>query len=149
MTAEADDYTAVFYNPANLTLKPNVTLGLDFYGALPQTEITTDSDSDPDYSPEQLQGQGGTSFGVQYPFGGLIENKLALGFGIHLPYTGLLDVKLLDPQVPQWYLYDALPNNLQILAGASYKPLSWLHLGVGFQGLALVLLLVALYAANV
>lgn len=133
MTAAADDHAALFYNPAGLTLRATTHLGADVYTAQPSLRVDLDRDpDDPALAPALVAPHGGINLGALFPLG----DRLALGVAFGLPFKGLLDLELLDPQVPQWSRYDALPRKMQILGGLSFKPLPWLHLGAGFQSLA-------------
>jgi len=136
MTAASDDYTAAFYNAAALTGRDKVQLGVDVYTALPSLEITPTGPVQAGFEPEPVQPHSGVSFGVLFPFGGKVENRFALGAAVHVPIGGLLTAEFLDPQVPQWYRYNSLPQKLHVAVAASWRPWPMLHLGVGAQVLA-------------
>ena len=133
MTACADDHSAVFYNPAALTLGRRAHLGADLYTARPLLDIDLARPTqDPALNPADVSAHSGLSVGARLP----LWPRVSVGFAVGVPFDGVLDLKLLDPQVPQWTRYDALPRKLHLIGGISARPVDWLHLGVGVQSLA-------------
>ncbi|MBK7860727.1 MAG: outer membrane protein transport protein [Archangiaceae bacterium] len=137
MTAEAKDYSAVFYNPALLIRPADSTFGLGLNFFRPITEVTqTDSSKVLDCTyctpPDTI----GSSLGIAGPLGGKLHNRVALGLGVHLPFQRLLHVDLPDPNRPFWYQYQAQSERIELFAGVGVKVFDWLQLGVGVQVLA-------------
>ncbi len=133
LTATVSDHTAVYYNPAGLARRDVVQLGTDMYTAVPSLSLDLQSaPQDVAYTPAKPPVHSGAGIGAVFP---LVEG-LNLGVALHIPLGRLLTVELLDPQVPQWYRYDALPGKIQIAAGLGYRLLDWVYVGVGFQSLA-------------
>lgn len=133
MTATSDDHTAVYYNPACLARRDVVQLGTDIYTAVPSLDLALQRDpTDAAYTPARPPVHSGAGIGAVFP---LIDG-LNLGVALALPLGRLLTVELLDPQIPQWYRYDALPGKIQIAAGLGYRVAPWLHIGLGVQSLA-------------
>jgi long-chain fatty acid transport protein len=133
MTAVCDDYTAVYYNPAGLSRRDVAQFGTDLYVALPSLDLTPTTElTDPSYAPASPPVQNGAGIGAVFP----ILDALNLGVAIQVPWDHLLSIELLDPQIPQWYRYDALPGKVQLGAGLGYRVLPWLHVGLGVQSLA-------------
>jgi long-chain fatty acid transport protein len=135
--AFADDYTGVFYNPATLTVRkrPHVGLGVDLVA--PDLYITPDQTPSADAPPAGLPSANvGVHFGVLFPLGGLIEDRIALGIGAYLPTVQLTRVEALDPQTPQSYRYGALPDKIGVAVGAAFElhPAVSLGLGMHFLG---------------
>ncbi len=136
--ASADDYTASFYNPAGLTRRKVVSVGAGFIATFPDLHIdrryatpeqlSVESELPPDFA--------GFNLGAVFPLGGLIGNKVAIGAGIFLPTVNLLRGEGLDPQVPQYYRYQNLPDKLVFLASIAVEPFDWLSIGGGLQALA-------------
>lgn len=134
VTAIADDYTAIFYNPANLVLRKKVHLGAEFLTSIPDLSIAlADSGS---RQPVEADGFSGLGLGVLFPLGGLVDYRFAFGIVLYLPTDQLLRVDGLDPIIPRWFLWDSLADKLQILLGVGGEIFDWLSVGVGFQSLA-------------
>lgn len=134
-TASADDYTAVFYNPANLVTRKTIHLGADFLTTVPNLTITLD-DPDGGVSPIQTDSFSGLGLGVLFPLGGKIDYRIAFGLVLYIPTDELLRVDAVDPLVPRWYIWDSLADKLQILFGIGGEITDWLAVGIGAQSLA-------------
>lgn len=133
--AVADDYTAAFYNPAAMTQKKQTNVGAGFIATFPHLFIDRDSNGStvPDERPPAFSG---FNLGVLFPLGGLIENRVAVGVTAYLPTLNLLRAEGIDSQVPQFYLYQNLPDKYDILAAGAFEFGPWLSLGAGVQVLA-------------
>lgn len=128
--SQAEGYSATYYNPALLTWADRLHVGVDLHASQASLQITAPQ-ARGSYQPQQAQGRAGLSLGLATP---LWEgSSLSLGWAAHVPYGDALSVRLLDPQVPQWYRYDTLPQKLQAAAGLGWRPLPWLGLGLGAQ----------------
>jgi len=135
LTAGANDYTALFYNPAALTLEPKVNLGAGGTLMVPALYIDREAnDGGIEASLPELNA--GLHVGWRYPLGGIFEEKVAIGLGVYLPVGRLIGVQGLDPARPQFYLYQNLQDKLVILAGVAYRPVEWFSVGIGVQLLA-------------
>jgi long-chain fatty acid transport protein len=137
MTAEANDYTAVFYNPALLVERKEVNFGFhfQFYRMLADVQ-RKDSTKTLDCSACTAPDSVGYSLGLLFPLGGKVKNHLALGLGIYLPSQVLLRVNAPDPNTPYWYRYNGNPERVVIHLGAGIRILDWLKVGLGVQALA-------------
>jgi long-chain fatty acid transport protein len=152
LTAAVTDYTATYYNPAALTVLERMSYGIGFQASFPFLEVERalpfcgGSAS----ACAQQYGPGGSSrfdsvlprafsgftLGALTPFGGLLDNRVAFGITAYLPANNLIRAEGLDPQRPQFYAYQSLPDKFNILGALAYKPVDWLSLGLGFQVLA-------------
>jgi len=137
MTAEANDFTAAFYNPALLIRPPESTLGITFAFFKPVTEVTATSNNamlDCTYCapPDTV----GTSVGIAGPLGGRLKKRVALGIGAHLPFQRLVHVNMPDPSRPFWATYQANSERLTVFAGGAIRIFDWLSIGLGIQALA-------------
>ncbi len=137
MTAEANDYTSVFYNPALLVERKEVNFGFHFQFYRMQVDVqrkdlATTLDCSACTAPDSV----GYSLGLLFPLGGKVKNHLALGVGIYLPSQVLLRVNAPDPNTPYWYRYNANPERVVIHLGAGIRILDWLKVGLGVQALA-------------
>lgn len=135
LTAGANDYTALFYNPAALTLEPKVNLGAGLTLTLPDLYIEREAGNGSIES-SMPETHAGVHLGWRYPLGGIFENKVAIGIGLYLPVSRVVRVQGLDPVRPQFYMYQNLQDKLLIVAGVSYRPVEWFSFGIGAQVLA-------------
>jgi len=133
--AVADDYTAAFYNPAALTQRKQVNVGAGFIATVPSLHI--DRDARGSTVPNELPPSfAGIHLGALFPLGGRLENRFALGLALYLPTLNLLRAEGIDPQVPQYYLYQNLPDKYDLLGAAAFEFAPWLSAGAGVQVLA-------------
>lgn len=137
MTAEASDYTAVFYNPALLVERKEVNFGFHFQFYRMQADVQKkDLNANLNCTACTAPDAVGTSFGLLFPLGGKVKNYLALGIGIYLPTGVLVRVNAPDTNTPYWYHYNANPERLVIHAALGIKITDWLKIGLGIQALA-------------
>jgi long-chain fatty acid transport protein len=135
LTAGAQDYHAVYYNPALLMQRSEVHVGVGVQLVEPILSINrTKLDSEvPSLLPTTNLG---FTLGVSTPIGGFFENKLAFGVAIFIPLLRLTRAEFVDASTPQFYMYESLPDKLQVGVAAAGEPLPWLKLGIGIQVLA-------------
>ncbi len=137
MTAEANDYTAVFYNPALLVERKDVNFGFNFQFYRMASEVKSKDLAKPlDLSAATAPDSVGTSVGLLFPLGGKVKNHLALGLGVYLPTALLLRVNIPSNDMPYWYRYHASPERLILHLGAGIKIVEWFKVGLGVQALA-------------
>lgn len=135
MTAAATGYAAIYYNPAALTATSQQQLGLGLTLTLP--EVYVDRGDRASGRPTVLPpSHFGLSLGWMKPLPGVFDGKLALGVGLYLPGERLVRVEGVDPQRPQFYLYQNLQDKLLIHAAAAVELTEWLSVGVGVEVLA-------------
>lgn len=138
-TAEARGPYALFYNPAALALEGGSQVRVDYFAALPNLQITPQRPpKNPHHAPAEPPTHTGLTLAASTTLWERNASRVSLGAAMYVPSDGLADIELLDPAIPQWYRYDALPHKLQILAGASWKITDQLSLGAGFQSLAIL-----------
>ncbi|MCK6546623.1 hypothetical protein L6R52_12305 [Myxococcota bacterium] len=136
LTAGADDFTAVYYNPASLTIATTPGFGLGFVASRPRLTLDFDKAERaiPDLAPPKSDG---VTFGAVFPLGGkAVKNRIVLGLGLSVPTRSLLNGQALDPAIPHWYMYQSLPSRLVAVLGLGVLPVDWLSLGAGVQILA-------------
>ncbi len=137
MTAEASDYTAVFYNPALLVDHKDVNFGFNFQFYRMAADVKSKDLAKPlDLSAANAPDSVGTSVGLLFPLGGKVKNHLALGLGVYLPTAVLLRVNIASKDTPYWYRYNASPERLILHLGAGIKIVDWFKIGLGIQALA-------------
>lgn len=135
-TAVADDSSAVFYNPAALASATASGYGLSFSTSLPSLSVAFERDPATVAAAEPAPASA-IGFGTHFLLAGShADRRLALGLAFSIPTRSLLSGQALDPAIPQWYLYNALPERLAFAIGLAARPFDWLSLGAGLQVLA-------------
>ncbi len=122
--ARADDASAIYFNPAGLTQlqRPQLSLGASF--VLPSVEyhgngVSEDMDTKINTLPNM------------YFTSPIIENKLAAGIGINVPYG--LQGKWDGDGFSRYVVTDFKLSIINVNPTITYKPLSCLSIGVGFD----------------
>lgn len=135
-TAMTDDFTAVHYNPAALTVATEAGFGFGYNLARPNLSLDFDraeraiADLEPPTSD-------GITFGTHFPMGGdRFRNRVVLGLAISVPTSSVLNGQALDPATPHWYMYQSLPRRIVASLGLGVMPVEWLSIGLGVQLLA-------------
>jgi long-chain fatty acid transport protein len=135
LTAAAEDYHAVYYNPAQLMLRDHVHVGAGF--SYVQPWLTIDREFAGSTVPSVLPARNaGFTLGVSTPLGGVFKNRVAFGFGIFLPLLRMTRAETIDYAIPQFTMYENLPDKLIVLLGGAVRIMPWLDIGAGMQILA-------------
>ena len=137
MTAEASDYTAVYYNPALLVQRKDINFGFHFqwyrmFADVQPKDLARPVDCTYCTPPDSV----GYSLGLAVPLGGKVKDRVAIGVGVYLPSTRLLRLFAPDANLPYWYLYNSNPDRIMLHLGVGVKITDWLNVGAGVQGLA-------------
>jgi long-chain fatty acid transport protein len=136
-TAEADDFSGAFYNPAVLVNRKKPTFGFTFNYAFMSSEVTAlESGRELDCKYCKSPDSAGFSVGALFPIGGKVNNRVAIGVGIYLPAQHVVRVMAPDPNRPFWYRYQSSPDRLILDLGIGIRATDWLNLGLGLQILA-------------
>jgi long-subunit fatty acid transport protein len=135
-TALADDFTTTFYNPAALTDTRTQGFGVAWVASAPALDLTFERGA-PTPAARDPEGTSAIVFGAHFTLAGdRATNRAALGLAFSIPTGSLLAGRALDPAVPHWSMYEALPERIAFAASLGLRPLDWLSLGVGMQVLA-------------
>ena len=126
----AEGHEAVYYNPANLVdaTRPSFALGYqraDFWMRV------NDERSDVLAAPSLVIG-----FGVPLPFGGWLQDRLALGMGFILPQTSILIADTPPPGELTWVLVGNRAQTVSIQAALAARLHPRLSIGAGFVALS-------------
>ena len=136
-TADANDYSATFYNPALLGKAKKVNVGAYFNYFHMASQVTAKDISkslDCKYcaAPDVVGG----SIGAVFPFQGKLKERVALGVGFYLPAGKMIRLFGPDSSTPYWYQYNSNPERLVIQLGVGVKITDWLSVGLGAHALA-------------
>ena len=134
MTADARDFTATFYNPSLIVNHNMINLGFGIFYESPSGTVTPDDLTDPraaTFNPQTAPSSASYTLGFIFPFAGKLRDRLGLGVGISLPTRNLIKVQAVEPNEPNWYLYQSSPDRIQVFLGLGGKPFDWLYLGLG------------------
>jgi len=133
--AAARDYTAIYYNPANLTLRTKTHFGFALQVVQPSLHVDSYG-VEPEMEPI-LPGTNVTmNMGLVFPLGGLLDYRLAIGLALSIPLVELTRLEAVDPARPFFYMYQSLADNLLIAPAIGVRITDWLRIGVGAQILA-------------
>jgi len=135
-TGVADDFTAVFYNPAGLALSRRVVTGAGYLVATPTLGVNLENPVDGLARPAESPTMHGVTVGGLFPLGAALDDRIAIGIGIYLPSGYLARGEMLDPRTPQFYRYQNAPQKMTVLVGAAVEITSWLHAGIGLRMLS-------------
>ncbi len=137
MTAEANDYTAAFYNPAALVERKELNFGFHVqWSRMAPTVTSTDRAREVDCAACTAPDNVGTAVGLLFPLAGKVKNHVAIGLGVYLPTAVLLRLNAVDPNTPYWYRYQGNNERLGLHLGVGIKLVEWLKVGLGVQVLA-------------
>jgi long-chain fatty acid transport protein len=127
VTADVDDFSAGYYNPAGIVREQTLELGIGWFGASPALEVDG-RDSNVDFI-------SGTVFGVAVP-GSFGDVQFGFGISAHLPDARISRTRALPRQQPRWEMYDNRPHRTYLAANVAVRPLSWLLVGGGLGFMA-------------
>lgn len=134
--AAAEDFSAVYYNPAALTVHkhPHVGTALTLVAPSVSLDRAASAPRGPDApTPELPDPNVGITLGLLVPLGGKIENRFALAIGAYLPTIQVTRVDALDAGTPQFYRYESLPDKIMIVPALAYELHPSISLGLGMQ----------------
>ena len=134
-TASSEDYASVFYNPANLLARKEVHFGYGLNWVAPLLTIDRRNTAS-EYESVVPDDNLGVHVGISTPIGGIFDNKVAFGATLFLPLLRLTRVESIDYHVPQFAMYENVPDKLGLLLGIAYEPIPELRIGAGVQILA-------------
>ncbi len=133
--ATAEGAESVYYNPAGLAFgtRPSFAIGyqlgsFDLRYGVGDGEMQTSEALD---APALSLG-----FAVPIPFGGILEDRLALGFGFVIPQTSILIADIERPADPTFLIVENRAQTVSIQAALSFRINDALCLGIGTIALA-------------
>lgn len=127
VTADVEDWTANYYNPAGLARAGAARLGVGYFGAFHEMRINDlDSNVDP------LRG---LVLGLLVP-GQIDDVRFAFGLGVHLNDDHVSRTRALPARRPRWEFYDNRGRRTFLAAHLAIRPWPWLTLGGGISFLS-------------
>lgn len=127
VTADVEDFTANYYNPAGLARSREARIGIGYFGAFHDLRIGGfDANVDP---------VRGLVLGLVVP--GEIEGvRFAFGLGLHLNDDHVSRTRSLPARRPRWEFYDNRPRRTFLAAHLAIQPFEWLTIGGGISFLS-------------
>jgi long-subunit fatty acid transport protein len=127
VTADAQGFSATFYNPAGLARGDRLDLSVGYFRVDQRLSINGgDNNVDP---------VRGVVAGLVAP-GNFLGLPFAFGVATHLPDDRLSRVRTLKQEIPRWELYDNRAQILFIAAELAIRPFPWLSIGGGIAFLS-------------
>jgi len=127
VTADVQDFTANYYNPAGLARAGAARIGVGYFGAFHEMQVNgEDSNIDP---------VRGLVLGLVVP-GQIGDVRFAFGLAVHLNDEYLSRSRSLPSRRPRWELYDNRPRRTFLAANLAIRPVPWLTIGGGISFLS-------------
>ena len=128
-SAIADDFSAVYYNPAGIGFNKDAHLGIGFFYGIPRLKYdNTKRDIDPIR---------GIVAGFSTPLGqGTLSKAFSIGLGLFLPTSYVIEVETYSSKKPQFIMYDNTGDILNLFVALSFRPHKTLSISGGIEALA-------------
>jgi long-chain fatty acid transport protein len=127
VTADVQDFSSNYYNPAGLARSGAVQVGVGYFGAFHELSLNgLDSNVDP---------VRGLAVGLVVP-GELGGVRFAFGLGVHLNDDHVSRTRSLPSRRPRWELYDNRPRRTFRASHLAIRPAEWLTIGGGISFLS-------------
>lgn len=128
VSADVEDISSNYYNPAGLVRGDHMRIGLGWFGAFHQLDVDgLNSNVDPVH---------GLTFGLAVP-GTLDRNfRFAFGLGVHLNDDRLSRTRSLPQARPRWEFYDNRPHRTYLAAHLAVELFEVLRIGGGISFLS-------------
>ena len=130
VASSSTDYTAAYYNPAGLVGASQPKFALGYQHGLAALTINGE--------PHAFEPVTGLTLGLglPLPFGGFLEEKLALGLVFVIPEAAVLAAQTPAPPTPHFPLLDSRAQSVTLVASLGYRISSNLSIGAGLAVLA-------------
>ncbi|MCA9606159.1 MAG: outer membrane protein transport protein [Myxococcales bacterium] len=122
VTADVEDFSANYYNPAGIVRDGQLRLSVGWFGAYHDMSLNDiASNVDP---------IDGIVAGLNVP-GNIGDFRFAFGLAVHLNDQRISRTRTLPRQRPRWELYDNRPHRTFLAAHVAIEPVPWLRIGGG------------------
>ena len=128
VTADVEDFSANYYNPAGLVRGTAMRISLGWYGAIQDLRV---NDISANVDPVH-----GAVIGLVVP-GRIGDFRFAFGLALNLPDDAVSRTRSLPHAQPRWELYDNRGHRAYIAAHLAIRPVEWLLIGGGISFLSL------------
>ena len=128
VSADVEDYSANYYNPAGIVRSGELSIGLGWFGAAHEFAL--------DDEPSNVDPASGITFGLNVP-GHIGDFRFGFGLGVHLPDQRVSRTRTLPRARPRWELYDNRPQRTYLSTHVAIQPVEWLRIGGGISFLSL------------
>lgn len=122
VSADADDFSSVYYNPAGLVSAKGVSVSVGYMANLHKLAINQQD--------SRVRDVRGVVFGLVAP-GRLFDVPVAFGLAAHLPDNGISYLKAERQGTPRWEIYGSRQQLLYLAADLAVRLTSWLDVGAG------------------
>ncbi|MCW5830660.1 MAG: outer membrane protein transport protein [Deltaproteobacteria bacterium] len=129
VSAHADDFAAVFYNPAGLANKTDLQLSAGPQLVIPSFRIQSFSGTRKGSTKTFLA----NNFGGVVPIGGPFERKLAIGLAAYTPFPTIVSIRIRTPEEPSFVFSEDQLQTPVIAFGAAYRVNQYFSFGAGGQ----------------
>lgn len=127
VTADVEDGTANYYNPAGVVRSEHLRIQLGWFGAVHDLYLNEYSSGvDPVH---------GVVLGLNVP-GNIDGFRFAFGLGVHLNDQRVSRTRTLPRTRPRWELYDNRPHRTYLATHVAIEPIEWLRIGGGISFLS-------------
>lgn len=127
VTADVEDFSANYYNPAGIVRSGELRVGVGWFGAHHEMSINdVNSNVDPVH---------GVILGLNVP-GRIDDFRFGFGLGVHLPDQRISRTRTLPRRRARWELYDNRGQRTYLAVGGAIQPFDWLRIGGGIAFLS-------------
>lgn len=122
LSADAEDFTANYYNPAGIVRDGALRIGIGWFGAAHDMYLND--------IPSSVDPVHGMIVGFNVP-GEIDGFRFGFGLGLHLNDQRVSRTRTLPRARPRWELYDNRPHRAYLATHLAIQPWPWLRIGGG------------------
>jgi long-chain fatty acid transport protein len=122
VTADVEDFSANYYNPAGIVRDGRMQIGAGWFGAAHELSLND--------HPSAVDPIHGLVVGLNIP-GQVGDFRFGFGLGLHLNDQRVSRTRTLPRARPRWELYDNRPHRTYLATHVAVQPVEWLRIGGG------------------